>query len=158
MQWKYRASLNISYFSLSELQTIRESYEHNLDQLHFKVFAWELPNVFVAHRNQYRKSRSVLDKEELQQFFHDKQFRAFTNVHIKGLMGMATNTSDSNKVSTEFGSLKNLFDELKVVSSANCNLTLLSMGMSGDFESAIALGATHIRVGSAIFGARDYSG
>ena len=65
-------------------------------------------------------------------------------------MGMATFTENKNQIKTEFLSLKSLFDEL----STQKKLVTLSMGMSDDFPLAIECGATSVRIGSAIFGAR----
>ncbi len=76
--------------------------------------------------------------------------RQFKNINIKGLMGMATFTDDKNQISNEFASLKRLFSEIK-----NKNINILSIGMSGDYDIAIKNGSTMIRVGSAIFGARN---
>ena len=73
------------------------------------------------------------------------------HVCIKGLMGMATYTSDIRVVRQEFTSLKNLFDELK---ESQPGFEILSMGMSGDYVTAIEEGSTMVRVGSAIFGSR----
>lgn len=73
------------------------------------------------------------------------------HVCIKGLMGMATYTSDIRVVRQEFASLKNLFDELK---ESQPEFEILSMGMSGDYVTAIEEGSTMVRVGSAIFGSR----
>jgi len=75
------------------------------------------------------------------------------NVRIVGLMGMATFTDDQTQLNTEFGVLKSLFDTLKDVHQ----LDTLSMGMSGDYELAITAGSTMVRVGSAIFGQRNYN-
>nr|WP_315027847.1 YggS family pyridoxal phosphate-dependent enzyme [uncultured Chryseobacterium sp.] len=77
----------------------------------------------------------------------------FPHVHITGLMGMASFTDDGQQVRKEFLSLKSLFDELNQLKS----LKTLSMGMSDDFPIAIECGANSVRVGSAIFGRRDYS-
>lgn len=77
----------------------------------------------------------------------------FENTEITGLMGMATFTEDENQIKKEFSVLKNLFDEL----SQTKKLETLSMGMSDDFPIAIECGANSVRVGSAIFGRRDYS-
>jgi pyridoxal phosphate enzyme (YggS family) len=74
----------------------------------------------------------------------------FPNAEVVGLMGMATNTKDFNVINREFASLKNLFDEL----GTTRNWHTLSMGMSGDYKIAIENGSTHVRIGSAIFGAR----
>jgi pyridoxal phosphate enzyme (YggS family) len=76
----------------------------------------------------------------------------FPNVHIQGLMGMGTFTNDMDQLKKEFEKLQGMF--LRFRESAN--LTTLSMGMSGDYELAIDCGSTMIRVGSAIFGTRNY--
>lgn len=73
------------------------------------------------------------------------------HVCVRGLMGMATYTSDIRVVRQEFASLKNLFDELK---ESHPEFEILSMGMSGDYVTAIEEGSTMVRVGSAIFGSR----
>ena len=75
------------------------------------------------------------------------------NVTIKGLMGMATFTDDNCQIEQEFNGLKELFDQLAKQYS---EFEVLSMGMSGDYEIAIAKGSNMIRVGSKIFGERNY--
>ncbi|GAE65680.1 YggS family pyridoxal phosphate-dependent enzyme [Chryseobacterium indologenes] len=77
----------------------------------------------------------------------------FPNVDITGLMGMASFTEDKQQVTKEFSTLKHIFDELNQLKP----LKTLSMGMSDDFPIAIECGANSVRVGSAIFGRRDYS-
>ena len=74
------------------------------------------------------------------------------NVRVKGLMGMATNTRDESIVRNEFAGLKELFLKFQSVSE---HLQIISMGMSTDYEIAIAQGSTMVRVGSAIFGRRN---
>ncbi|MCW0486640.1 YggS family pyridoxal phosphate-dependent enzyme [Riemerella anatipestifer] len=76
----------------------------------------------------------------------------FPNIKLQGLMGMATFTDDETQIRREFSFLKQLYDYL----SDSHQLNTLSMGMSGDFPLAIECGANSIRVGSAIFGARNY--
>ncbi|MCC3214260.1 YggS family pyridoxal phosphate-dependent enzyme [Chryseobacterium sp. X308] len=88
-------------------------------------------------------------KDLFQQYIEDK----FPHVEITGLMGMATFTDDEQQVRNEFLTLKKLFDELNQSKALNT----LSMGMSDDFPIAIECGANSVRVGSAIFGRRDYS-
>jgi hypothetical protein len=75
------------------------------------------------------------------------------NITIKGLMGMATFTNDHGQIEQEFKGLKELYDQLAKQYS---KFEILSMGMSGDYEIAIAKGSNMIRVGSKIFGERDY--
>ena len=77
----------------------------------------------------------------------------YKNVSVAGLMGMATNTNNQEQITKEFMGLKNFFDSHAVAHQWNT----LSMGMSGDYELAIAAGSTDVRIGSAIFGARNYT-
>lgn len=75
------------------------------------------------------------------------------NVRVVGLMGMATFTENTQQITEEFKGLKRLFDQLK---PQQPQFSVLSMGMSGDYPLAIAQGSNMIRVGSKIFGARNY--
>jgi len=84
---------------------------------------------------------------------HSDEFSELKNIKIVGLMGMATFTDDKTQVKNEFKFLKTTFDQLK---TQNSELKTLSMGMSGDYKLAIECGSTMIRVGSSIFGARNY--
>jgi len=93
-----------------------------------------------------------LEIEEAKSLFEKFVNGEFENIAITGLMGMATFTEDENQIKKEFSVLKNLFDEL----SKTRKLETLSMGMSDDFPIAIECGANSVRVGSAIFGRRDY--
>lgn len=94
-----------------------------------------------------------LDAHELSQIIENAQAGAYPNVRLLGLMGMATFTSDQNQIRTEFARLKQYFD-----TAANQleHCSVLSMGMSGDYPIAIEEGSTMIRVGSKIFGERNY--
>ena len=89
--------------------------------------------------------------EMLKQVQHDNE--SFKNIRIVGLMGMATFTEDQNQIKKEFDYLKSLFDKFK---TQNPNFKTLSMGMSGDYELAISCGSTMVRIGSSIFGSRNY--
>ena len=79
------------------------------------------------------------------------KLKCLENIRIVGLMGMATNTSDEIQVRKEFSRLKELSIQL---STTNCKLSIVSMGMSGDYLLAIKEGSTMVRVGSSIFGTR----
>jgi len=81
------------------------------------------------------------------------QAEALENITIKGLMGMATFTDNVTQIEREFKTLKELYQDLK---SDNKDFDILSMGMSGDYELAIKEGSNMIRVGSKIFGERNY--
>ena len=82
-----------------------------------------------------------------------KESLEFDHVRVVGLMGMASFTENKEQIREEFKGLKVLFDELKV---SNDNMKILSMGMSNDYPTAIEMGSTMIRVGSLIFGERNY--
>lgn len=99
-----------------------------------------------------------LNKEECKVLLDGHEFKAMQNIKIAGLMGMATNTNDEKQIKNEFASLKTLFNEIKAnYDHKNIELTELSMGMSSDYKIAIKEGSTMIRVGSSIFGARQYN-
>lgn len=83
-----------------------------------------------------------------------KEALAYKNVKIKGLMGMATFTDNAEQVKHEFRLLKSIFDELKP--HAGSEFSILSMGMSDDFRLAIEEGSNMVRIGSSIFGNRNY--
>lgn len=99
------------------------------------------------------ESKFGLDISEARDLFGKYRDGQFPNVEITGLMGMATFTDDEQQVRNEFLILKGLFDEFNQLKALNT----LSMGMSDDFPIAIECGANSVRVGSAIFGRRDYS-
>jgi pyridoxal phosphate enzyme (YggS family) len=99
------------------------------------------------------ESKFGLEAAEAKALFQRYLNGEFPNVEITGLMGMATFTDDEEQVKREFSMLKGLFDDLNTLKT----LETLSMGMSDDFPAAIECGANSVRVGSAIFGRRDYS-
>lgn len=94
---------------------------------------------------------------ELFEFFRDRKFESLTNTHICGVMGMATNTDDMDRVRADFHLIYDVFDTIK----ANKDLGLrgfdtVSMGMSGDWKIAVEEGSNLIRIGTRIFGNREY--
>ena len=90
---------------------------------------------------------------DISQILSSEELPQLENIEVVGLMGMATFTENKHQLHEEFSSLKMFFDELK---AQHPTLETLSIGMSGDYEIAIANGSTMVRVGSAIFGARNY--
>lgn len=98
--------------------------------------------------------------EETLQLFTGNTLANYTHINIKGLMGMASFSQDQLLVENEFKKLNRLFIRFResehINNLSNVNLELLSMGMSGDYDLAIANGSTMVRVGSAIFGNRNY--
>ena len=94
---------------------------------------------------------------ELEETLTNGEWKSLENITICGLMGMATYTHNREQIRAEFRSLKILFDQVKsTYFPTNTNFRELSMGMSDDYQLAIEEGSTLVRVGSSIFGARNY--
>ncbi len=93
-----------------------------------------------------------LDVEELYEMVLSNELTGLTNIRVTGIMGMATYTEDRDVIRKEFKYLKSVFDSLKKT-MPEC--TVLSMGMSGDYDIAIEEGSTMVRIGSRIFGERN---
>lgn len=101
------------------------------------------------------ESKSGIAPEELD--FVLKYAANTPNLKVRGLMTIAPNTGDSNINKLHFNNMHKLFSDTKMKTYDNVSMDYLSMGMSGDFEDAIECGANIVRIGSAIFGKRDYS-
>lgn len=97
-----------------------------------------------------------LDESELDEIMAllEQKPEQLSNVYVDGLMGMASFSDDLNKVREEMKYLNSLFNKYQFVSTVNCHLATLSMGMSGDYEIAIEEGSNMVRIGSLLFGAR----
>lgn len=94
--------------------------------------------------------------EELREMLENSDFQSLDHVTICGVMGMATFTGNKDKVRNEFRYLSKCFNDLKNdYFSGNKHFKEISMGMSGDFETAIGEGSTMVRIGSLIFGERN---
>jgi len=102
-------------------------------------------------------SKFGMTPEDASILLQSKDFSELKNIRVMGLMGMATFTEDENQINEEFQLLKHVFDTLKPLESFNFKPKIISMGMSGDYQLAIDCGSTMIRVGSSIFGERNYS-
>ena len=101
-------------------------------------------------------SKFGMSSEIAREILSSADLSELINIKIVGLMGMATFTSDQQQLEQEFTFLKQTHDQLKIFKTDNCDLQTISMGMSGDFKLAINCGSTMVRVGSSIFGARNY--
>lgn len=112
-----------------------------------------LLQVYIAKE----ESKFGLDEAELRALLTDSETPKLDSVKIAGLMGMATYTENEAQIREEFRFLKHLFEALKNENlPANVDLQVLSMGMSGDYIIAQEEGSTMVRIGSAIFGERNY--
>ncbi|MEO8820686.1 MAG: YggS family pyridoxal phosphate-dependent enzyme [Ginsengibacter sp.] len=124
-----------------------------------------------------KKNERVIDcllqihiaKEETKFGFNENEFKEiikdtdnadgenlFQNISLKGLMGMASLTDDKEIVKKEFQSLKLLFDNCSSLSIPNFQFSIVSMGMSSDYKMAIDEGSNMVRIGSLLFGKRNY--
>jgi pyridoxal phosphate enzyme (YggS family) len=97
-----------------------------------------------------------LDEEELASLLSSNEFQELKNIRIVGLMGMATFTNNKDQIKKEFTHLKSIFDAILITDAINrvSTVSILSMGMSGDYQLAIKCGSTMVRIGSSIFGGR----
>ncbi|MFT5761613.1 MAG: pyridoxal phosphate enzyme (YggS family) [Polaribacter sp.] len=110
-------------------------------------------NCLLQARIAKEETKFGLSFSDINQIISSEELKELQNIQIVGLMGMATFTENQEQLSEEFSSLKNFFDQLK---DEHSKLNILSMGMSGDYQLAIKNGSNMVRVGSAIFGARNY--
>lgn len=101
------------------------------------------------------ESKTGWDFGELEEFLASGAMTAMPHIGVRGVMGIATNTDDETVIRRDFDTLKACFDRLKPQFGEEFDT--LSMGMSDDYPLAITCGSTMVRVGSYIFGARDYT-
>lgn len=156
---------DINWHMIGHVQTNKVKYmAHFVDLIHgvdsFKLLK-EIQKQAKKHQRTIRcliqiriaeeETKFGLPQEQLTTLLENS--KALSNIEVAGLMGMATFTDNKEQIISEFKTLKNLFDQAKKTFK---NLEILSMGMSGDYDVAIQCGSNMIRVGSKIFGARNY--
>ncbi len=95
------------------------------------------------------------DADSISELIQSGRLANYSNIRIKGLMGMASFSEDTSILTKEFSTLKQIFDQSSIQLSSD--FTILSMGMSSDYALAISLGSNMVRIGSLLFGARNYS-
>ena len=116
-----------------------------------------LLQIYIAEE----ESKFGLDENELDEILKQVQNdnSDLKNIRIVGLMGMATFTDNQTQIKKEFQNLKTIFDKINadsISTDAINRVSILSMGMSGDYKLAIECGSTMVRIGSSIFGNRTY--
>ena len=113
-----------------------------------------LLEVYIAKE----ESKFGLNEEELQTLItRISEANSFNNISLKGLMGMASFTDDKEVVRKEFAQLKFLFDKYSQFTTHHSSFTILSMGMSADYKTAIDEGSKMVRIGGLLFGKRNYT-
>ena len=168
----YRAGQRV--FGESKVQEMTAKYEslpkdiewHFIGHLQTNKIKYIVPYVALIHGIDSYKLLAEVDKQAakagktvncLLQMLAAGEWRELKHIRICGLMGMATNTDNDEQIKTEFCSLNSFFNEVKAKWFADAeSFRELSMGMSHDYHEAIAAGSTLIRVGSKIFGERNY--
>ena len=99
------------------------------------------------------ESKFGLGEKEFKEIIYSDEYKEMKNIKIKGLMAMASNTSEKSIIKSEFIHAKKIFDE---INNRDKSFEILSMGMSNDYKIAIECGSNMIRLGSLIFGERNY--
>ena len=113
-------------------------------------------NCLVQVNISKEESKHGLEEEEVINFIKEVSSN-YKNIHIKGLMTMAPFIDDEQKIRQVFKDLKDLSLEVKKLNLSNVDMDTLSMGMSHDYKIAIEEGSTIVRVGTSIFGERNYN-
>ena len=144
---KYMAPYVSMIHSVDNFKLLKEI---NKEALKNNRVIYCLLQIFIAEE----ETKFGLSDEEAREILESEELTSLKNIRIAGLMGMASNTDDMEKVRMEFHHLKSLFETFKSYEKENVKMQELSMGMSGDFQLAVEEGSTLVRVGSAIFGAR----
>ncbi len=143
---KYMASFVDLIHGVDKLKTLKEINKQA--KKHEKVI-----NCLLQVKIAKEDTKFGFSFDEVENLLASEEVAKLEHIKIVGFMGMATFTDDQNQLQEEFSSLKKVFDKLK---SQHSSIKTLSMGMSGDYQLAIENGSTMIRVGSSIFGQRNY--
>lgn len=160
----------VNWHLIGHLQTNKVKYIidkvvmiHSVDSVHLAqeidkraMAAGKTMDVLLQVNAAHEESKFGLDPKDVPQVFREI-LDSCPNVKIRGLMHIAPWSEDPEEIRPYFKEVKDLFDTLAAVEHPNADFKYLSMGMSHDFETAIEEGANIIRVGTSIFGERDYS-
>ena len=160
----------VNWHLIGHLQTNKVKYIidkvvmiHSVDSVHLAqesdkraAAAGKNMDVLLQVNAAHEESKFGLDPKDVPQVFREI-LDSCPNVKIRGLMHIAPWSEDPEEIRPYFKEVKDLFDTLAAVEHPNADFKYLSMGMSHDFETAIEEGANIIRVGTSIFGERDYS-
>jgi hypothetical protein len=159
---------DINWHFIGHLQSNKVKYIASFVHLIQSVDSFKLLKEIQKQADKFKREIKVLlqvhiakeetkfgmNEQELKDCFNQYSQSAFSNVMVKGLMGMASFSNDTKLISTEFDSLNAIYKEVKGMPIINKSFTILSMGMSSDYKLALAKGSTMIRVGSLLFGER----
>lgn len=142
-----RTSLIESVDSIRLLQTIDRESER----------AGVVTKILMQLHVAAEETKTGFSPDELLDFFASREYENLRATHICGVMGMASNTDDYARVRNDFHTIRAIFDRIKSeVPSDFRGFDIVSMGMSGDYHIALDEGSTMVRIGSQIFGPRQY--
>lgn len=102
------------------------------------------------------ETKSGFLPDELLEYFRDRRFENLKATHICGVMGMASNTDDMQRVKRDFAAIADIYGKIREMTSDLRGFDSLSMGMSHDWPLAVAEGSNLVRIGTSIFGEREY--
>ena len=117
--------------------------------------AGRIVDILIQVHISQEETKAGFSIPELMDLVKNNNLNNYENVRVRGLMGMASFTDNKNQITHEFSILKELFDQLKRKSNSS-HFDILSTGMSGDFKIAVREGSNMIRLGTALFGERNY--
>ncbi|WP_151088699.1 YggS family pyridoxal phosphate-dependent enzyme [Hymenobacter baengnokdamensis] len=161
---------DVEWHQIGQLQTNKVKYlapfVHTVESIDSLRLLRELDKQAARHGRVIRgllqfhiareETKTGLSLPEAEELLQSADYQALRHVRLTGVMGIATHTPDEALVRAEFRQLRQYFEHLKATYFANAeDFCELSMGMSADYEWALAEGSTLIRVGSAIFGSRS---
>ena len=101
------------------------------------------------------KTKFGFEITKVLEFIESEELKSLNNVRIEGLMAMATNTNDQDKILAEFTQMQMLYNACQNITKPNVKVRFLSLGMSSDYQMAIVKGSNMVRIGSTIFGKRS---
>ena len=143
---KYIAPFVHLIHSIDSLQLLKEINKHGAKA------GRVIPCLLQIHIAQ-EETKFGFTIEECLAMLATEEWKELKNVHIRGLMCMASNTDDNELITKEFATVRGLFDEIKERWFADdAEFDTLSAGMSDDYLTAVAAGSTCVRIGSSIFG------
>lgn len=161
IQWHFIGSLQSNkikdiapfIYMIQSIDSLNLLQEVNKQAARYNRIIRILLEIHIAEED----TKHGLTPNECKKLLQNVSVTELQNIRICGLMGMATNTNDATQIQLEYHQLQTLFDELKVSCfKDNTDFSELSMGMSHDYPIAIREGSTIIRVGTSIFGEREY--
>lgn len=147
---KYMASFVSLIHGVDNLKLLKEIDKQA--QKHSRII-----NCLLQIKIAEEDSKFGMSPQDAKTLLQSEAFSILKHIKVVGVMGMATFTEDMQQVKQEFTLLKNTFDAFKKLESFNFKPQTISMGMSGDYQVAIDCGSTMVRVGSSIFGERNYN-